>query len=59
MTRLEMSPLLERHLLADPHVQGYLTHKTPSPSYDHPRVLGIVPLKGPRGSRFLMGEVPL
>ena len=36
-------------------LQGYLAHKTPPP----PRGLGIGLLKGPRGRRFLMSEVPL
>ena len=42
------------------HIQGYLAHKKPTPPpEDHHRALGIALLRGPTGTRFLMGEVPL
>ena len=40
-------------------VQGYLAHKNRHPPRDSHGALGIGQLKGPRGVRFLMSEVPL
>ena len=40
-------------------VQGYLAHKRALTTEDRCRALGIAILKGPRGLRFLMREVPL
>ena len=40
-------------------LQGYLAQKKRPPPKDPRRALGIVLLQGPRGRRFLMGEVPL
>jgi hypothetical protein len=40
-------------------LQGYLAYKKPPHPWDHHRALGMRLLYGPRGGRFLSGEVPV
>jgi len=40
-------------------VQGYFAHKKTPTTLEPPRILGIGLRQGPRGVRFLEGEVPL
>ena len=57
LLRVTYDPWLHKgHIML--YIQGYLAHKKPPPPWDHRRALGIFLLYGPRGGRFLMGEVP-
>ena len=53
---LSVSSGLSRDLVACPYRVTSLTRNCPPPS-DHHRALGIAPLQGPMGGRFLMSEV--